>query len=851
MDITLVTSIMNDDIHGTDNDKKTGCGINLQKGDNVNKFRRGGKVNDLKEITCERCKNAFAKKMIKADKKEMARLLKEERQREKMGLADEGIIPLGNTTAKITSAPTAPEPEPVPFERTPVSFPAPQTEETKTIPGTNVAIDSSLAAFAVTPPPAEEPVKKPESNDDFMAQFAIKKPEPEEEKPAPVKENPAPAVNNIQDDFLAQFAIPAPNQSESESVYSGTSENNIVPDENEQEESIDFTAINPPPSVYEEPIEKENETVENPVGIIDEDDIMKMFAFGNVKASSSQSPAVNASRYDYSALEEEKSSVPESEPVVNETPEENEKSSGSDWDYVANQLFGVENSEQYVNEPEQEEEMADIDLSAPESMPIPEVAEETSPALDDIALPSLDDVMPVQKETKHETPEVTAPVLDDIALPSLDDVMPVQKETKHETPEVTAPALDDIVLPSLNDVMPVHNETEQETAEVTAPVLDDISLPSLDDVMSLQNETEQETEEADAPVYDNTEDIPLQEETEVNEPVYEEEQEEYEEQSADYEYAEEYEDVQETQQEEMAVPPVQPQQYISQPQPAPVQPNNYVQQPQPVPVQPVMQQPTMQQPVMPQTMVGQIVSVPQFKGYDQNNQPIYMYVQMQMTGYNANGQPIYVPFGQPAQPMMQQPVMQQPYIPNPAPVNQPAPSPVPVSSVPKKPVVPTQPENANQPLTPGQKIAAAAAASGGMPANASNISKIAVHEHSRSTSQAFINAIAESKEYANKSLTETQGLQSRMPVLTSIEDILSEMGDNSEKEKQRKKEAMKKNVPVYQEYKTSSTPARNMNSVPKKTEEPQRPLTKAELREKKKQEKIDAKFKKDLAKKGF
>ena len=59
------------------------------------------------------------------------------------------------------------------------------------------------------------------------------------------------------------------------------------------------------------------------------------------------------------------------------------------------------------------------------------------------------------------------------------------------------------------------------------------------------------------------------------------------------------------------------------------------------------------------------------------------------------------------------------------------------------------------------------------------------------------------------------------PVPDSIEDMLSYMSDDSEKEKH-------------------SEPA-----------EFQRPLTKAELREKKKQEKIDAKFIKDLAKKGF
>ena len=35
MDITLVTSSFNDEVHGTSDDRKTGCGINLLKPENV------------------------------------------------------------------------------------------------------------------------------------------------------------------------------------------------------------------------------------------------------------------------------------------------------------------------------------------------------------------------------------------------------------------------------------------------------------------------------------------------------------------------------------------------------------------------------------------------------------------------------------------------------------------------------------------------------------------------------------------------------------------------------------------------------------------------------------------------
>ncbi len=822
MDITLVTSIMNNDVHGTDNDKKTGCGINLQKGDNINKYRRGGKMTDLKEITCERCKNAFAKKMIKADKKEMARLLKEERQREKAGLADEGIVPLGGTVAKITSVSTVNEPDNVPET---VNQASENQQPKQVIAGTGVALDDSLAKFNITPP-TEEPTPEAK-NDDFMSQFAIPKPEPE-------KEEVKPAVNNSENDFLAQFAINVPKQNEPEEIQSDS-------DDFADEGSIDFSEINPPPSVYEESDEIVPETDERPVGIIDEDDIMKMFAFGNVKASSSQSPAVDNSSYNYvTPVSEESAPIPE---PVEEVSIENDFSENSDFGYVANKLFGNEENEQSESYEEEPNEMTDIELPSLEEeiVPVQEDIIPEVPAIEDIELPPLEEILPIQEDA---IPEVSA--IDDIELPSLEETEPVQENV---VPEI--PILDDIELPSLEEVEPVHEEF--------VPEVSDIELPSFEETEQVEVEPIQEETISEVPVVDN---IELPENQESEELEQEEIVEETSVPSLDdmitFMQNEENQSSQEVEQaeesiEEITEPIISPEPAVPE-QPVipqtPVQPVQPV-QPIPTPVQPVYpQQPIYpQQPVFPQQtpytqqpVVGQIVNVPQFNGYDQNNQPVYVYVQMQLTGYSANGQPIYVPFGQPA---MQQPVMQQPFV---QPVATPTPQ---VQVTPPVQTPPVTPESENQPLTPGQKIAAAAAAKGGMPATASNISKIAVHEHSRSTSQVFINAIAESKEYANKSLTETQGNQARnMPIINSIEDMLSAMGDNSEKEKRLHQESLKKNVPVYQEFTTPTNKVRT-TSKSQKTEEPKKPLSKAELREKKKQDKIDAKFKKDLAKRGF
>ncbi|MDO4864622.1 MAG: hypothetical protein Q4A05_10685, partial [Ruminococcus sp.] len=158
-------------------------------------------------------------------------------------------------------------------------------------------------------------------------------------------------------------------------------------------------------------------------------------------------------------------------------------------------------------------------------------------------------------------------------------------------------------------------------------------------------------------------------------------------------------------------------------------------------------------------------------------------------------------------------------------------------------------------MTPGQRIAAAEAAKGS-PVSA-NVSKIATNPHSRATSQAFINAISESKEYANQSLTDTQGLQQRTRVIGSIEDVLSQLGDNSLQQKKAADAKVQQNIPTFQEYKAPTRSASTMSSAPVSRPAPKpaapyddRPLTKAELKAMKKQEKIDAKFRKEMAKRG-
>ena len=753
MDITLVTTSFNDEVHGSENDRKTGCGINLLRPENVTRYRRSGTMTDLKDITCEKCKAVLAKRIIRSDKKEMDRLIKEEKLRAKKGIVDDGIVPLGNTTAKITRDP-AEEAKKAVAEREAAEARAAaaaakkaaeeearraaEEEEARkaaeeaeairlanrpTITGTNVPMDDSLAQFAINVPKEE---KEPQNavQDDFLAQFAIQKPQDEEASEAQAPAQP--------DDFLAQFA-----------VNNGVQQN-VQP------------AAPAAPVQSEEPI----------VDIATEDDIMKMFSIGGQPSNINGFGGAPAEEHEIIDVESSQLS-PAAAP---EEPEpEVDLSTVSEWDMVANQIFGYENAPQPAAQPVPEE-MDELPIGG---APVNEFAGDPASAeIEDIAAPAFDDI---------SVPEPAAPQFDDIAMP-----------------EPGAPQFDDIAMP-----------------EPAAPQFDDISMPGpgvsqFDDI---------EVPQLNAPQFDN-----------IAAPDMNEDNNEFEEIGEDnmnkYRYS---------------TPVFADEIRNSQPTPPPIQP----------------------QPDQPQ-----VISVPQFAGYDMNGQPIYTYVQMQLTGFDSNGQPIFMPIqGQPGVTApMAPPPAQRPAQPK-APVQQQAApaqpkAPVQQAAAPVQPKAPVQQAAAPvQPKAPVQQPAAAPVQpsvprkkppvqTGPYTTPTANISKIAVNPHSKSTSQSFINAIANSKNYADKNLIETQGLKANAPLLNSIEDALSQMGDDSLK--RQKSAAATQNVPVFDEYKGGSKPAARSSAPRKQTEEQDiRFMTKAELKAKKKQDKIDAKFKKDIAKRGL
>ena len=174
MQIFLINAINGGVVHGTENGKKTGCGINLTKPDNIGKFVSGAPMQDIVDITCEKCKMVLAKKLIKESNKEFERQLKEEKKMQKHG--GMGAAPMG----PISSAPTPP--------------PAPAR--------TSVA----------SPPPAPVPPRAPAAPEKEVQPVftAYKPPVKQKAAPAPEPVQPAPKAAPVQDDFLSQFAIPSP-----------------------------------------------------------------------------------------------------------------------------------------------------------------------------------------------------------------------------------------------------------------------------------------------------------------------------------------------------------------------------------------------------------------------------------------------------------------------------------------------------------------------------------------------------------------------------------------------------------------------------------------------------------------
>ena len=240
---------------------------------------------------------------------------------------------------------------------------------------------------------------------------------------------------------------------------------------------------------------------------------------------------------------------------------------------------------------------------------------------------------------------------------------------------------------------------------------------------------------------------------------------------------------------------------------------------------PAMQQMGAPGMMMPQQPYPQAM-MPQFMGYDASGKPVYAPVQQpypqammpQFMGYDANGKPVY------AQPM-QQPMPQQPFT---APMAQP-----PQQPAAQQPVMP------QQPVTPMPMPAA--------PMHPQGVRVSVVDQEAHTHMPDVVRSALAKSAAPQKNIFDQQG--GAVPVMDNIEDILSSMGEDTSQFKTKKKEDPTVNL-QYEEYKPRQrSGSRKKNDS--KSASPDHPLTEEEKRDQKRREKIDAQFRKDLAKRGF
>jgi len=200
-------------IHGTENGKKTACGINLTRPENLGLYTTAGEMNDIMQLTCDKCKTLIAKKQIKESNKEMAAQLKAEQK----ALKRERALEKHNHGHAQPAAPQQPDAGKggayVPpsmrksmaaqEKQKPIDAPAPEIPTPVSMPAPNVG---------AAPIPSPAPMPAPAPQNDVLAQFAIPQvptsvpgmTPPSAPMPAPA---PAPSPAPV-DDVLAQFAIP-------------------------------------------------------------------------------------------------------------------------------------------------------------------------------------------------------------------------------------------------------------------------------------------------------------------------------------------------------------------------------------------------------------------------------------------------------------------------------------------------------------------------------------------------------------------------------------------------------------------------------------------------------------------
>ena len=834
MEITLIKSVNGNEIHGTENNKKTGCGINLTKPENIGRYIPNGVMTDLIDMNCEKCREVLAKKMIKADKKERARILREEKMLEKRGIIDENIVPLGGTSAKITGSSenslNYSSPAQTYQKSTAASVSAPintvnsvNTPISPTSNNNSVQHDDIMSQFAIPSPNAQQPVHTPsnsEKADDVLSQFAIPSPNKAVNDTPP--ETSKPIASNI-DEALAQFAIPVPQM------------NNFKVESNIQK-----------------PAPQDNTSV-------DMNDTLAQFAIPNPNTNTASINTVPNSNYIDNDIE-----------VIGETPKETTH-------YNDDEVVDID-------------EMTHINGKPVSDISVKEISDTIEDDLAEIknqweAFAS--DFFSGNDYTETENTSTVSNVNDEIQ--SADNLSASEISENNElNSQYDEPAHDEI-----NSTLSGFDSVDSEIAEpeiaeeIPEEVIEEPTISEIDNIS--------ETYENSEPVINE---IPK---TNSNQYHYTSpfEETEHQTQAADI---------------HRYTAPVFPDEVNTSPMEEIKIPNtfnnentvNTAQNIPNIPVQPVM--PQQQFAAIPQLVGYDPNGQPLYAyvqqpivGYDQNGQPIFAPIQpmqqitpVQQISPMPNAVPIQpivqntVPPVQNIAPMQSIEPAQQtvqntvPPVQNIAPMQsiEPVQQTVqntvpPVQNIaPMQSIEPVQPTenlqnadftrtahtsgNVQMPQTEEIQIPqtieqAVEAMQNGTPMR-SNITELhpeqihlsTVEDNNKQIPDSVASAMAKSREKQKTNIFDMQGIE--MPVIDSIEDALSQMGGNLKKKEQTMQDTV---VPIFEEYK--APPKNPPRTLPKENKEkvPERPLTKAEIKRRKKQDKIDAKFKKDLAKRGF
>ena len=482
MPITVVISNADGIIHGTDNGKKTGCGIKYNSGDNLRKYKQGEVLTDLiiamKTLNCEKCRRILSTKMIKEDRKAENKREKEERKRIaeaiKRGELDADGNPIVKNTEETTENVQEQEVETSPQE---VAQPTPTVEPiAQNEPVEQSVVETDTVNQTIVQPTIDAQTKY-QTEDEEISQY-IEEPQPEPIKTAPVV-----------DDDLAQFMV------------------------NPEE----LKASEPEPVAPKKPLTDINDILADLDALMsnmsikknDPIDIKKDFTPIQEDTSYSEElPTI-----DEVAPIQEDTSYSEELPTIDEVAPIQEDTSYSEELPTIDEIIPTQDDTSYSEELPTIDEIIPTQEDTSYSEELPTI-DEIIPTQDNSSyseeLPTIDEVIPTQEDTSYseELPTIDEiiPTQEDTSyteeLPTIDEVIPTQEDTSHSE---ELPTIDEVIptqedtsyseeLPTIDEVIPTQEDTsyseELPTIDEVIPTQEDTSyseeLPTIDEVAPIQ-----------------------------------------------------------------------------------------------------------------------------------------------------------------------------------------------------------------------------------------------------------------------------------------------------------------------------------------------------------------------------